>query len=636
MRTFLCALVAAGLPACIWVSDGDLDERFAELTDADGDGYQDALHGGNDCDDSDPTVNPAADEVCNGIDDDCSGSADDELLAPWYPDGDGDGFGDDGGMTLACDPVEGWVEDGDDCDDGDATVNPDADETCNGVDDDCDDETDEEDAVDAAVYYLDSDGDGFGDVTWFVEACAAPSDYVEDATDCDDGDAAVNPDADESCNGIDDDCDEDVDEDDAVDAAVYYLDSDGDGFGDPDSTTTACSLPSGYSDDDTDCDDGDAGIFPGGLEALGDSADGDCDGDDEGFSFALHDTRSARDLEGPRLAMGGGSVYLGWAAEELDDGGTVFDAVAVSVFDDADPLGAELDFWSTGTSSDLAQLNRFDLVANDSLWVAGSSWIDLSDRSIRLDAVNASTGSQGSYDSTFAWPVSFDQMQLGLSSVGNVTAVGCGESGSGLQAVQINAAGVVSGTASPAADDDALTSLDDHDTCEYDHLSYVFYMGSTARQRLDYYVLSGGQIVSSQSSTSTWMINDIEVSIAHGWRVTALVDLSASNGFYFGRSDTTGGTAIEEWDTTANPVEDLDVGVSPAGIPYACAVNDRGEAMLVWNDVAATMPALRGLDLSAPDLGSIDECAIVVTSDSVAWLALRSGDDVATAVVEVP
>ncbi len=636
MRTLFCVLMAAGLPACIWVTDDDLDERFTVLTDADGDGFQDQLHGGNDCDDGDPTVHPAADEICNGVDDDCSGIVDDDLLAPWYPDGDGDGFGDDGGMTLTCAPEQGWVEDGDDCDDGDATVSPGADELCNGVDDDCDDETDEDDAVDAAVYYLDGDGDGFGDVTQFVEACVMPSDYVEDASDCDDGDAGINPDADELCNGVDDDCDEDVDEDDALDAAIWYGDGDGDGYGDPDSTTSACSQPSGYVDDATDCDDGDPAVFPGGLEHLGDSDDGDCDGDPEAFSFALHDTRSAQDLEGPRLAQGGGSVYLAWAAEELDDGGTIYDAVAVSVFDDEDPLGAELDFWSTGQGSDQAQLNRFDLVANDTLWVTGSSWVDISDRSIRLDAVNPGTGGHGSYDSSFAWPVGFDQLQLGLSSVGNVTAVGCGDSGAGIQALQISAAGVVAGTASPVAEDEGLDSLDDHDTCEYDHLAYVFYMGSTARQRLDYYELSGGQIVADHSSSYTWIIKDIEVSTAHGWRVTSLVDLSSSNGFYFSRSDTSGGTAIEEWDTTANPVEDLDVSVSPAGIPYACAINNRGDAMLLWNDVDAAVPALRGIDLIASELAAIDECAIVVTADSVAWIALRSGDDVATAVVGVP
>jgi len=636
MHKLLPALLALSLPACIWVSDAEVDDRFGELTDADGDGYQDALYGGNDCDDSDPTVHPAGTEICNGVDDDCSGSADDDLLAPWYPDGDGDGYGDPGGMSLTCAPESGWVDAGDDCDDGSASINPGADEYCNGVDDDCDDDTDEDDAEDAIIFYLDDDGDGFGDVASFTLTCSAPSDYVEDATDCDDADPAVYPDADEYCNDVDDDCDGAIDEDDALDATVFYADSDGDGYGDPDNTSLACSPPDDHVDDDTDCDDGDAAIHPGGLESLGDSDDGDCDGDNATFSFTLHDTRSAQDLEGPRLAQGGGQVYLAWAAEELDDGGTVYDAVAVSTFDDEAPLGAELDFWSTGESSDLAQLNRFDLVANDNLWVTGSSWVDLSDRSIRLDAVNATTGSHGSYDSSYAWPVSFDQLQLGLSSAGNVTAVGCGESGSGLQAVQINASGVVSGSASPSTDDDALTSLDDHDTCEYDHVAYVFYMGSTARQRLDYYELSGGQIVSSQSSTSTWLINDIEVSDAHGWRVTSLVDLSASNGFYFSRSDTTGGTTIEEWDTTANPVEELDVSVAPSGIPYACAIDNRGDAMLLWNDLDAVVPSLQGMDLVAADLSAIDDCAIVVTADSVAWIALRSGDDIATAVVEVP
>ena len=80
MRILVTALLTAGLGGCIWISDTELDDRFEVLTDQDGDGYQDKVHGGDDCDDGDATVHPGATETCNGVDDDCSGSADDELL----------------------------------------------------------------------------------------------------------------------------------------------------------------------------------------------------------------------------------------------------------------------------------------------------------------------------------------------------------------------------------------------------------------------------------------------------------------------------------------------------------------------------------------------------------------------------
>ena len=55
----------------------------------------------------------------------------------------------------------------------------------------------------SSVFYADSDGDGSGDVASTTEACELPSGYAEDATDCDDSDAAVNPTAEESCDGLD-------------------------------------------------------------------------------------------------------------------------------------------------------------------------------------------------------------------------------------------------------------------------------------------------------------------------------------------------------------------------------------------------------------------------------------------------
>ncbi len=132
-------------------------------------------------------------------------------------DGDGDGY----------DAAQG------DCDEDDADVYPGALERANGIDDDCDGDTDEDTEV------SDDDGDGFS----------------ESDGDCDDDDPAVHPDADEQPNYLDDDCDGSLDE------GTVNVDDDGDGI----------------SEALGDCDDTDAGIFPDAPEPC-DGLDNDCDG----------------------------------------------------------------------------------------------------------------------------------------------------------------------------------------------------------------------------------------------------------------------------------------------------------------------------------------------------------------------
>ncbi len=279
--------------------DGDVDEDDASdastwYADSDGDSFGDAgsstqacsepsgyTADDSDCDDDDAAVNPDATELCDGIDNDCDGDVDEDDaadVATWYADSDGDGFGDAAVTDIDCDRPSGYVPDDSDCDDSDSAVNPDATELCDGIDNDCDGDVDEDDADDARTWYADSDGDGYGDAADSVQSCSEPSGYVADATDCDDDESTTFPGADEYCDGEDDDCDGDVDEDSAVDASTWYADSDGDGFGDAASTTQACSEPSGYVADATDCDDSAADINPDAEEIWYDGVDGDCDG----------------------------------------------------------------------------------------------------------------------------------------------------------------------------------------------------------------------------------------------------------------------------------------------------------------------------------------------------------------------
>jgi hypothetical protein len=244
--------------------------------DVDGDGYRAA----DDCDDADATVFPTGTERCGGGDENCDGTVDEASAADapaWYADSDGDGFGDAGAGTLACEAPPGSVADATDCDDTDADVSPLGTEVCGGDDENCDGRRNEAEAADAAVWYADTDGDGFGDATTSEIACEAPPGAVADATDCDDTDAAVSPDGIERCGGGDEDCDGTVDEPDAPDASTWYTDADRDGFGDAASVTVACVAPVDTVSDATDCDDTDPTVSPEATERCG-GGDEDCDG----------------------------------------------------------------------------------------------------------------------------------------------------------------------------------------------------------------------------------------------------------------------------------------------------------------------------------------------------------------------
>jgi subtilisin family serine protease len=188
--------------------DDDCDNLIDEGFDTDGDGYTSCA---GDCNNNNAAVNPGAIEVCNGIDDDC-----DNLIDEGF-DADSDGY-----TTCAGD-----------CNDNNAAVRPGATEICNGIDDDCDNLIDEG---------FDVDGDG----------------YTTCAGDCNDNNPAVRPGATEICNGIDDDCDNLIDE---------GFDLDGDGY-------TTCA---------GDCNDNNAAVRPGATEICN-GIDDDCDNlIDEGF-----------------------------------------------------------------------------------------------------------------------------------------------------------------------------------------------------------------------------------------------------------------------------------------------------------------------------------------------------------------
>ncbi|MFM9986820.1 MAG: MopE-related protein [Flavobacteriales bacterium] len=188
----------------------------------------------------------------------------------WYADGDNDGYGNPNSSITNCTPPLGYVSNNLDCNDANNAVNPNATEICNGIDDDCDGQVDENTSVGCTLcisgqlintsitWYQDSDNDGIGNASVTLLNCTQPLGYVSISGDCNDANASINPSAIEICNNADDDCDGLIDE---------GFDQDNDGF-------TTC---------EGDCNDNSAASYPGATEICN-FIDDDCDGQiDENF-----------------------------------------------------------------------------------------------------------------------------------------------------------------------------------------------------------------------------------------------------------------------------------------------------------------------------------------------------------------
>ncbi|MCP4873418.1 MAG: hypothetical protein GY898_32405 [Proteobacteria bacterium] len=210
--------------------------------------------GGDDCNDADDTINPAAVETCDGVDEDCDGIVDGDF------DADNDGF-----STCGADGIPGNEDD--DCNDLTAQVNPSALELCDYVDNDCDTLVDADDTADFAGTDFDNDNDaGIGcggsdcdDNDATVDGLNLDRDGFSSCNgDCDDSNAYIAPDQTESCNGVDTNCDGLVDDTDPT----FTNDHDGDGH-----------VTSGCGEGGDDCDDDDHHVFPDPIYTSGVNAE---------------------------------------------------------------------------------------------------------------------------------------------------------------------------------------------------------------------------------------------------------------------------------------------------------------------------------------------------------------------------
>jgi hypothetical protein len=215
-------------------------------------------------------------ETCDGLDNDCDGEPDEGLTSlRYYPDADGDGFGDASSEgTLACGRPTGFVENRADCNDAVATAYPGASEVPGDeVDSNCDS---------FELCYLDADNDGARpSLTATVLSadgdCTDPGEALtsDPIGDCRDDSALIGPSATEvPGDGVDSNCDG---------QELCYVDEDFDGYQDFDgftvaSTSLTCDEP-GLIDDsvlDGDCDDSEFSANPGAIEVC-DLIDNDCD-----------------------------------------------------------------------------------------------------------------------------------------------------------------------------------------------------------------------------------------------------------------------------------------------------------------------------------------------------------------------
>jgi len=209
----------------------------------------------------------------------------------YFRDADGDGFGDATASLLSSFQPDGYSSDNSDCDDTDLDTHP------------------------GQTWYRDGDDDGYSDGTTDMDSCMRLAGYktaaelLSDSIDCDDTRADIYPGAVEDCDGIDNNCNTEIDE--GV-TPLWFRDNDGDGFGNPDDSLELCDSPAGYGEDNTDCDDNDLNAYPGQVWHK--------DADDDGYSDGTTDMENCIRPVGYKASV----ELISSAVDEDDNDSSVF------------------------------------------------------------------------------------------------------------------------------------------------------------------------------------------------------------------------------------------------------------------------------------------------------------------------
>ena len=211
-----------------------------------------------DCNDSNAAINPAASEVCDGVDNNCNSSIDEGALTTYYADVDQDGFGNPANSTQACSQPGGYVTNNMDCNDLSSIEKP------------------------GQIWYKDTDNDNYAQTgAASITQCARPTGYkaatelASTTGDCNDNNAAIKPGAAEICDGLDNNCNGSTDE--GLPFATYYTDADGDGYGTGIGQSLCANPGQGFATQAGDCNDNNAAVKPGATEIC-DGLDNNCNG----------------------------------------------------------------------------------------------------------------------------------------------------------------------------------------------------------------------------------------------------------------------------------------------------------------------------------------------------------------------
>ena len=220
----------------------------------------------------------------------CTGG---QIQLTYYDDSDADGYGNNENMHQVCAapgtlPPAGHVLDNTDCNDVNSSIHPGVNETCDGIDNDCDAAIDENVTIN---FFRDLDFDNYGNASSSVQACTQPVGYVANSTDCNDNNILIYPGAVEICDGLDNNCNGLIDDGDCS-QTNYYCDYDVDGYN-SNTISGSCSTPNcvpvGCSNlAGNDCNDASASVHPGATEVCNGIDDNCVGGIDEGATITYY------------------------------------------------------------------------------------------------------------------------------------------------------------------------------------------------------------------------------------------------------------------------------------------------------------------------------------------------------------